>query len=426
MNEEAWMIVDVDFDAWGINAVTAIEQFYDADCLGPVCGSLTSSPEDPAECTNGIFDVMVSTFESLPNLDEAPRVGTPAAGDVAVVLYPGDKWISFNHEGSFVRFGGKTSKKFGQIAVRIKELEENDGEFSVTVRFHTACEEDAATTSTFAGYLWAAANGEPLINDLPVLQTRTGRLQIPSVNALLARDKVDSIHVLSAGIIGRDYLTEATLYKVNSIGARTVLASWEPPRNLWNQPSLSPVSLELKAGEFLEWTCSYASTEVAEDSVDEVPATIESGDLLSNYACDVALVFVNSRCGAAYFDPENPTPADCEDPLFVAEDEEEVEPTTLLVYDYLFRGGDCSDGSQWEAHPYSCTDQYTGGQCAFCVGRANNKESRLCFDREGIDCQVLFESPERVSFCNMEFECPASTLSLSFALILAFVAFLFN
>jgi hypothetical protein len=28
--------------------------------------------------------------------------------------------------------------------------------------------------------------------------------------------------------------------------------------------------------------------------------------------------------------------------------------------------------------------------------------------------------------CNMEFECPASTFSFSFALILAFVAFLFN
>jgi len=98
----------------------------------------------------------------------------------------------------------------------------------------------------------------------------------------------------------------------------------------------------------------------------------------------------------------------------------------LLVYDYTYLDGDCSDGSQWKGSPYTCTHQYTGGECAFCVGRGNNMESRTCISRNGLKCNDIFNSPERKSWCNMEFECTGSSLAVPvIVLILAIVALLF-
>jgi hypothetical protein len=265
------------------------------------------------------------------------------------------------------------------------------------------------------------------LHDFDVVQTRGGIVPVASIAGLLKREKVDSIHVATAGVFGRDYLSSATLWKIDAAGMKTTIATIAAPANIWNGPSLHPVNVELSEGDFLQWSCIYESTENPPlDPLTSFGDFIEAGPHVGQVGCDIGFIFTNSRCGGVRFSPTSILPPDCADPLFSEEQEAEDEQTTLLVYNYLGQNGACSDGSQWDAHPYACTDQYLGGECAYCVGRANNIESKTCFARQGLDCNTIFELPERISMCNMEFECPASTFTFSFALILAFVAFLFN
>jgi hypothetical protein len=88
-----------------------------------------------------------------------------------------------------------------------------------------------------------------------------------------------------------------------------------------------------------------------------------------------------------------------------------------------------SDGvwepQEWENHPYDCTDQLEGDKCMFCKGRANDKVRSVCLERLGNDCNAAFNSPPRSVFCNLEFECPASTFSFSMFLALSLLALFF-
>jgi len=80
---------------------------------------------------------------------------------------------------------------------------------------------------------------------------------------------------------------------------------------------------------------------------------------------------------------------------------------------------------EWDQHPYDCTDQAPGNQCMFCKGRANDKIVSLCLERLGAPCNTAFNTPAREAFCNLEFECPASTVSFSLFLIFSFTLALF-
>jgi len=435
---EAFAVLDVKFDDWKINYVTAIEQIYDADCLGE-CGVAADLDNHPVHCTRGIADVRLTTFDTLPTFDDEARVVDSlevAEGDLAVLLFPGDRSIEFSYgEGSFVRFGGETAKAFGRISVRVLLYNAwTNGERSVTLRFHTACEEDIATTSVFTGYLSAQADAAPLIYPTDVPQTRIGRISVDSFKALRDRDEVDSLWIHAAGVYGRDWLSEATLYKINSAGTKNAIASIGTSdfvsENIWNVPHITPINVQLSAGEFLQWVCTYSSTAnppLSADGATSDADSIESGDnFFFNYGCDIGLVFSNSRCGSAYFNPDTLLPRDCLDPLFKPTDDTDTSDPLILVYDYNVFHGECGDGGQWSKHAYACTDLYDGGKCAFCVGRANNIESRTCMDRtEGLTCNEMFNSKERKTWCNMEFECPATSIAVPFGtLILAIVALL--
>jgi len=81
----------------------------------------------------------------------------------------------------------------------------------------------------------------------------------------------------------------------------------------------------------------------------------------------------------------------------------------------------CSpDGRQWLKHPSICTDQQVDGGCFFCKGIARGEIVSMCLAREGEGCNQVFASPVGMTFCNMEFECPAS--SLRGASIFVFIA----
>jgi len=90
----------------------------------------------------------------------------------------------------------------------------------------------------------------------------------------------------------------------------------------------------------------------------------------------------------------------------------------------------CSpDNQPWPEHKSvdQCTSIGGGSQCAYCHGVANNKDVVSCIERNGATCSDIFRSGWRKSFCNLEFECPASTFSFSFlfAAVLALLALLF-
>jgi len=92
-------------------------------------------------------------------------------------------------------------------------------------------------------------------------------------------------------------------------------------------------------------------------------------------------------------------------------------------------GGDsaCSPSDdQWLKHPWDCIDQEIEGGCMFCRGIAEGKTVSLCLDRLGAQCEDIFATNARSSFCNLEFECPASTTAVSFVVfICSLLALLF-
>jgi len=81
----------------------------------------------------------------------------------------------------------------------------------------------------------------------------------------------------------------------------------------------------------------------------------------------------------------------------------------------------CGGGMpNWNTDPYQCTGQIDGVTCFYCSGRAKGLEARnMCFNRNGKTCHQLFNSDEALSYCNLAFECPASTFSVSFSLFLS-------
>jgi len=110
---------------------------------------------------------------------------------------------------------------------------------------------------------------------------------------------------------------------------------------------------------------------------------------------------------------------------FVAEEETLLDGHKLGVCgSYVLKDGTWV-GKEWEGHPYDCTDQVPGDQCMFCKGRANDKIVRLCLERLGAGCNRAFNTPAREAFCNLEFECPASTVSFSLFLLVSILGGLF-
>jgi len=82
--------------------------------------------------------------------------------------------------------------------------------------------------------------------------------------------------------------------------------------------------------------------------------------------------------------------------------------------------GQCNPtATEWNAHPYDCIDQLIEGGCMFCLGRANGREARQCLDRNGAGCNDVFNSPAGKNFCTLEFECPATTATISITMFIS-------
>jgi len=88
---------------------------------------------------------------------------------------------------------------------------------------------------------------------------------------------------------------------------------------------------------------------------------------------------------------------------------------------YVIEDDGTYNPQEWKQHPYDCTDQLNGNKCMFCKGRANDLVKSVCLERLGSECNAAFNTAARYSFCNLEFECPAS--QFSFSLVLVALAF---
>jgi len=96
---------------------------------------------------------------------------------------------------------------------------------------------------------------------------------------------------------------------------------------------------------------------------------------------------------------------------------------TIATYDNTV---ECSDGRQWnKGNPKDCVAQNVPGGCMFCAGIAMGEKTQWCLDREGASCQNLEDSSVRQTFCNIEFECPASSIAVSVILIISSLLALF-
>jgi len=81
-------------------------------------------------------------------------------------------------------------------------------------------------------------------------------------------------------------------------------------------------------------------------------------------------------------------------------------------------------GGQWLRHPWDCTDQNVPTGCMFCKGIARGQTVSLCLERQGAVCNDIFESAAGRTWCNLEFECPASSTAtgLFFLMLVAIVS----
>jgi len=85
----------------------------------------------------------------------------------------------------------------------------------------------------------------------------------------------------------------------------------------------------------------------------------------------------------------------------------------------------CSNGRQWLKDSVTCIEQAVEGGCAYCTGVAMGQTSTWCINRDGVGCTALGAAEVTKTFCNVEFECPASTASLSIVVLISALLALF-
>lgn len=108
------------------------------------------------------------------------------------------------------------------------------------------------------------------------------------------------------------------------------------------------------------------------------------------------------------------------------EDDEGCFQRAILVPGFGGQSRCSVDEHQWLGHPYDCVNQEVDGGCMFCRGKAGGRTVSLCLDRLGSTCDDIFETDARRSFCNLEFECPASTVTATLAVFISAFLALFH
>jgi len=182
------------------------------------------------------------------------------------------------------------------------------------------------------------------------------------------------------------------------------------------------VSVDTRAAIFQRWRISST-----------VVDTVELVDLASypeSYACSAVQVGVYT----ASFD------ANCASRLCFSDDA--CRSRSELFHDIGlndFAGDMCSHNiadeiaaphcgtttKQWNRHYKDCLAQDVPGGCMYCSGIALGEKTEWCLDRQSAGCDDIFNSVARQTFCNLEFECPAASISASIAIFICSLLALF-
>jgi hypothetical protein len=198
----------------------------------------------------------------------------------------------------------------------------------------------------------------------------------------------------------------------------------ESPRLSGEKLAIYPAPSNLAIVSIGDYTAIFQQWAPGTDA--DPPSLVRFQDLLSvpeGYACEERffgqyLLTKENGCGAILCGKTDSCPARAH--LFhgVHLNDYEGGECEADIEVLEFSNSACSDGNIWKKTPQDCVGQFGGDQCMFCRGSANNLDVKLCIDRNGAICNDIFRSYPSKGWCNLEMECPASTLSFSvFALL---------
>jgi hypothetical protein len=249
-----------------------------------------------------------------------------------------------------------------------------------------------------------------------------GRGVLLSDNTFTQEDKVEGTDCISSGSSLTSTFQESESSPILSGGDVT----W-----VFGKHEFAIASIEDRAAIFQRWTLTSSGDEWMTEIIDfaSAPAgyscsSTKVGVYNTTYGDECAVRFcgISDGCqargelihGAAFND-------------WTAAEDDEGCAADISVPGF---GGEskCSrDEAQWLSHPYDCVDQFDKGTCMFCRGISGGQTVSLCLDRLGAQCEEIFETDARRSYCNLEFECPASTASISLVVFIsAFLALFFH
>lgn len=316
-HDEVTILKDFDFDALGINFVTAIEQIYPVSCDGN-CTNLKNNRR-PWECTNGITDVLLQAFESKANFNEQTRLFPVVFGDaaeplfVSVVLHPSDTAFAYRSESgplknAHLKLGSRAGSRLrvGTLAARILMSEQAERIVQpITMRFHTLCEAPRRSEPNTA-FLIAVNFLDPQPDFLQFskdLQVRTNRVSRTNVeNLITVANEVEAIRFLQLGIVGHHWLTGTRLEVKRKNGK---LEKLNTVRNYNFYGTTLPRSdLELRKGDELRFICEFNDT--ANPRMDFFPGNYPDGvipigpKIVSGSVCAIQGIYGKAACDSQF------------------------------------------------------------------------------------------------------------------------------
>lgn len=317
MATEITILKDFDFDVLGINHVVAIEQIYDVDCG---CADIANNPR-PWECTNGITDILLQTFESKANFSEETRTWPFVFGDaveplgISIVMHPADSAFAYRAESGRLKdatlklgANGGSRLTVGTLAARIVLSEDGPRTVGpITLRFHVLDEpphrSDPNTAFLISANIFDPASMTDFLEIQEDLQMRTVVLSDTNVRHLIEviNDEV-KIRFLHLGVVGHHWITGTQLEVIRKNG-KVELISQTDPFNFYGS-SLPVSDLVLRKGDAIRFTCEYENTANATiDSLLGDTPVIPVGPFMSMSPCAIQAIYGEAQCDSQLIGP---------------------------------------------------------------------------------------------------------------------------
>ena len=232
---------DFNFDALGINYVTAIEQIFPVTCDG-ACADIANHPQ-PWDCTHGIVEMVLHAYESKANFNETTRLFPSVAGDaaeptaVSAIFHPGDTVLAYRTDTNplnraFLKLGANANSRLriGSVAVRNIYAQEDREVGPITMRFHTMCEPPPPEKQPQSAFLFSSNVIDPQppapLEFSEGLQVHTVRISDTNMQHFIQTvNGVEHIEFLHLGVVGHHWLTGYQVLIVRENGLTELVQS---------------------------------------------------------------------------------------------------------------------------------------------------------------------------------------------------------